>query len=264
MKDKEMKRVRIINSIFWLMVAGFFLSGCSQKRAGLEIKSLPVAKVYLNGVDEGKSPYKNANLEAGRYQIKLEDEKGATWQREIILEEGVTVVVNRKFGEGEESGYILSMERSGREGSILVSSSPDGAVVSIDGEVKNMTPTKIEKIEPGDRKVTVSFPGYKNLSLVVKMLDGYQLVLESKLETEDKKLLSSPSPVPTQTVSRVRIKSTPTGWLRVRAEANNNSSEIGRVLPGQSYEMMAEEKDWYQISFEGKEGWVSANYAEKT
>jgi len=66
-------------------------------------------------------------------------------------------------------------------------------------------------------------------------------------------------------VVKILIKDTPTGWLRVRDKASTAGSEVGRVEPGDEYELLDEDNGWYKIEYEqGEEGWISAQYANKT
>lgn len=260
MENKTNKIVMISG----LILSSLFLGACGVDRSGVEIVSSPMAKVYLNGQELGMTPYKNNNLKAGVNKIKLSDNAGDIWEREIKLENNVSTVINWDFSD-ENSGYILSMEKSGEKGSLLVNSIPSNAAVSVDGELKGYTPIKIDSLESGDKNVVINYSGYKAVDLIVKMLDGYQLIIDSKLKSENINVgNSSPNPSPIVNKTMVQIKETETGWLRVRKEANNSSVEIGRVKPKEKYEMLSEVKDWYQINLEASgSGWISAKYAEK-
>ena len=69
----------------------------------------------------------------------------------------------------------------------------------------------------------------------------------------------------TATGQTVLIKETPTGWLRVRGEPSTVGAEVGRVNPGEKYTLLEEKDGWFQIEYEeGKNGWISGQYAEKT
>ena len=247
-----------------VLLGALLLGACGVEKSGVEIVSSPIAKVYLNGKESGMTPYKNNSLKPGNIEIKLEDE-GNIWEREIKLENNVTTVINWNLGKESNSGYILSMEKSGESGSILINSSPSGAIVFVDGEMKASSPAKIENVGEGDKKISLGYPGFKNVNLIVKMVKNYQLIIDAKLEKEEKaKINETLTPTPfKQMVPMVKIKETETGWLRVRNLPNSGGTEIGRVIPGESYELIEQNNDWYQIKFDNKFGWISVKYAEK-
>lgn len=257
-----MEKINI--SLVLVFLSSLLLGACGVEKSGVEIVSSPIAKVYLNGKESGMTPYKNNALKPGKMEIKLEDE-GNSWEREIKLENNVTTVVNWSLDKNRNSGYILSMEKSGENGSILINSSPGGAMIFIDGEVKASSPAKIENVGEGDKKISLSYPGYKNVNLIVKMVKNYQLIIDAKLEKEEKaKINNIVTPTPfKQMVAMVKIKETETGWLRVRNLPSSGGVEVGRVKPGESYELLDQNNDWYQIKFDNNNGWISAKYAEK-
>lgn len=259
----EKKIVKTIMTVS-LIAAGLFLGACGvNDRSGVEIVSAPIAKVYLNNKMVGMTPYKNNNLKPGINKIKLDDNSGNIWEREIKLENNISTVINWDFSNNG-SGYILSMEKSGEKSSLLVNSIPSNAAVSVEGELKGYTPMKVNNLESGDKNVVIKYSGYKAVDLIVKILDGYQLIIDSKLKTESGSEKNIVTPSPTINKNSLLIKETETGWLRVRQEANNNSPEIGRVKPKEKYEILSENKDWYQIQFEASaSGWISAKYVEK-
>jgi len=157
----------------------------------------------------------------------------------------------------------------------LVSSVPDKAAVTVDGEIKTLTPGKIDDIGEGDKQVTVSYPGYKNIIVYIKAIKGYQLVLESELAKEmvinveeDQGLTPTGTGLTDQpTVGQIwiTIKETETGWLRVRDEASAEGKEIKRINSGEKYRFLEEKNSWYKIDLgDGKNGWISAKYAAKS
>lgn len=259
------RRGKNISLMVGIIFCSIFLGGCGVDRSGVEIVSEPIAKVYINGKESGMTPYKNNTLKSGEIEIKLDDRNGNFWEKKIKLESNVTSVVNYSFDANKDSGYVLSMEKTGNNGSLLVNSNPGGAMIYIDGELKTSTPAKVENVPEGDRKLSISYPGYKNLNLIVKVVKGYQLVVDSKMEKEERvETVYSANPIPTRTIGqKIRIKETETGWLRVRSMANNAGAEVGRAKPGEVYEMVSESADWYQINFQNEKAWVSTKYAEK-
>jgi uncharacterized protein YgiM (DUF1202 family) len=63
---------------------------------------------------------------------------------------------------------------------------------------------------------------------------------------------------------KVIILSTPTGFLRVRQDSSITSTEISQINPGETYSLLEEKTGWYKIKLtDGKEGWISSQYATK-
>ena len=252
------------------MILAIVLSGCSLtvQKSGIEIISNPSATVYIDGKEAGSTPYKNMSLKPGEVDIRLVA-KDIEWNKKIHLENGANTVINRDFGSNSETsgGYILYFEATGdkEKAGILISSKPDRATIAIEDEVKGYSPIRLEDVGQGDKKLVISFPGHKNIGSFVKFVNGYQLVIEAELPVEDiVEPVETVAVIPTQKVQKVKIKSTETGWLRVRSSSDTNGTEVAKVKPDEEYELMEEKTDWIKISLgDGKSGWISSKYAEK-
>lgn len=257
-----------------LILASFFFSGCSlsPKKSGLEIMSFPIAKVYVNGKEMGSTPYKNMNLKPGENEIKLVS-GSKEWKRKIDLQNNINTVVDWQFGDDSngDSGYVLYLEKTGdKKASLLVNTNPDKATITIDGEVKGISPIKVSEIGEGDRQLSVSFPGYKDINIFMKAINGYQLVVNTKLATEKNNIDQIINSENTNTISslsvakKVTIKETETGWLKVREASSSSSKEVTRIKPGEQYVLIEEGTDWDKIDLgNGKDGWISTTYALK-
>lgn len=267
--------------ILSIILASFFLSGCSlsPKRSAVEINSYPIAKVYLDGKEVGMTPYKNRTLSPGEIEIKLVT-NDSSWVKKVKLQNNVNTVIDWEFGKSEEEsgGYILFLEKTGdkKNAGLMTMSNPSGATVLIDNEIKGFSPIKINTIGEGDKHLTLTFPGHKNADIFVKAIKGYQLVVEAIMGKENTTIIendqtqeSSPSAVLEnsdliQSLPKVTIKETETGWLKVREASSGASKEIGRVNPNESYDLLEEITDWYKIDLgSNKSGWISSKYAEK-
>lgn len=255
-----------------MVLFSVFFGGCAlvPKKAGIEIMSTPSTKVFIDNKESGMTPYKNNSLKPGEINVKLVTNDGAEFNRKIELQNKVNTVINWEFGktEQETGGYVLSMEKTGdiKRSNLLVNATPDKSAVSIENEIVGFSPTKIDDIGEGDKQITVSFPGYKSINLYIKAIKGYQLLVDSKL-AQDVPLVQEPiiTPAPSiSTATKVKIKQTETGWLRVRADSNNSSAEVAKVKPDETYTLLEEKADWYKIDLlNGKSGWVSIKYVEK-
>lgn len=263
----------MFKKILVLILASFFLSSCSlgTKKSGLEIMSFPIAKVYVNNQEMGSTPYKNMDLKPGETEVKLvAGEK--EWQKKIDLQNNINTVIDWQFGDNSDSdsGYVLYLEKTGdKKASLLTETVPDKATIAVDGQVKGVAPMKVNDIGEGDRQLTVSFPGYKDVNVFMKAISGYQLVVSTKLAvdtTNIDQMINTPTEASSSLsmAQKVTIKETETGWLRVRESDSNSSKEVTKVKPGETYTLLEEKTDWYHIDLgNGKNGWISSNYASK-
>ena len=260
-----------------LIVSTALLGGCSlsSKRSAIEIDSYPVAKVYIDGKEMGLTPYRNRNLTPGEIEVKL-DANGKTWTRKIKLQNNISTVVDWEFGNGDDQngGYILYLEKTGdkNKAGLLTNTVPNKATITIDNEIKGMSPLKINDIGQGDKHIALSYPGHKTVDIFAKSLKGYQLVVESALLEEtvvenekEEQTIENPDLVVASPQKTVKIKETETGWLRVREASSSASREIEKVNTGSSYPLLDETADWYKIDLgNNKIGWVSTGYSEKS
>ena len=62
----------------------------------------------------------------------------------------------------------------------------------------------------------------------------------------------------------VKVKDTPTGFLRVRMGPSTSATETAQIKPGEMYPYLDEEKDgWLKIEYKkDEEGWVSGVYVD--
>ena len=268
----------MVKKIATVLLCGLILGGCNFKpqKSGIEIMSYPTAKVFIDSKEAGMTPYKNVTLKPGERNIRIEA-RNKSWSRKIDLKSDVNTVVSWEFGEGEKNdgGYLLYMEKTGNEkkAGLMVSASPDKAAVTIDGEIVGFSPLRIDDVTGGDKQVTISFPGYKSINLYIKTAKGYQLVIEAfmteeKVEKNDENplelVVEDLEPVTVNSLGKVIISETETGWLRVREAASSAGREIGKVKPEEEYNLLEEKAGWYKIDYEeDKEGWISASYADK-
>lgn len=251
-----------MKKVWLLMGATILLSGCSWslRKSGVEIMSYPPAKVYVDGKEAGMTPYKNNSMKPGDTEIKL-IANGEEWSKKIHLENGANTVISRDNG----GGYILYFEPTGdkNRAAMLINTRPDKAAVAIDDEIKGFSPLRVEDVGEGDKKLVVSYPGYKSAISYVKFLNSYQLVVDVDLTKE--KEVATPEVTPTETINEkeVMILNTETGWLRVRSAPSNGAQEVAKVKPGEKYKLLEDGTEWRLIELGiGKSGYVAAKYVE--
>ena len=306
-----MKRSWLIGIAAFL---GVFLLGIVLKttvfnkkgNGAISVSSTPKAIVFIDGNQVGTTPYLNDKLQVGEHTVKLVPEVTndslAPWEGKVILNPNVLTVVNRNLSSTAQtsSGEVIWLEKipSKDKSSITVISSPDQAVVRIDGEPKGFSPITIDELNPGGYQVVVASTGYEERTVSAKTVAGFKLIINvqlakkiegveeatpsgEKAETTPTQTTPTPttkttptpktSPQPTITPPPkpyIKIKETPTGWLRVRMEPGTSATEAAKVKPGEMFPYLGEEKTvggakWYKIEYEkDKEGWVIGTYVE--
>lgn len=73
---------------------------------------------------------------------------------------------------------------------------------------------------------------------------------------------SSPDIVETELINTLEIMETGIGYLNVRDQASTGGAIIGRVYPTEVYEYTDEDVGWYEIVFEGENGWIYGDYVK--
>ena len=269
-------RIGIILIVLGIIIVGaalFLLGFFKPGSAGLLVESVPAATVFIDGEQVGRTPYE-ATRKPGEIVIKLIpqslDEALVPFETKVTLTSGIKTVIKREFGDSEEtsSGEILSFEKIGGDSSDLaIVSVPNAAQISIDGATRGFAPYKTSSITPGEHQVVVSAPGYSERALSIKTVEGFKLTVVVKLAPNGEEILEEEEEeIEEPKQVEVEILSTSTGFLRVRSEPSTLGEEVGRVEPGELYPYLDEDEDtgWLKIEYEeGKEGWVSGQYAKK-
>lgn len=280
----DIKKLAIFLVLSLVIFGGVFVVGRQifkrQKEgiAGLKVTSVPQATIFLDGRHLGRTPYED-KLAVGEYMLKLVPEatatSAATWQGKIKLTSGVLTYVNRDLGPTDltSAGETLSLEKiSEKTTEIALLSTPEGAMVNLDGEEKGVTPLSLRNVPPADHEILISATGFVSRKVQIRTTTGFKLTADFSLAISE----GSEAATPTGTVTPgaksgkepnkpyVQIKETPTGWLRVRIEPATSATEAAKVNPGEKYPFLEEKSGWYKIEYEtGKEGWISGKYAEK-
>ncbi len=260
----------------------FFLNQ-DQGKGALQVTSSPKSKVFLNGKPIGVTPLckcEGADMIAvGDYTIRLEPEQGnlLAFEEKIKISKSILTVVDRTFGQSLSSeGSIISLNPldNKKTAEILAISFPEGAEVFLDSNSVGKTPLLLKDVTESDHELKIKKQGYNEKSVRIRTVAGFKLsaviFLSIKLDNnstsssqnETKEKSASPSASPT--ITRIVILETPTGFLRVREEGSLNAAEIGRVNPGETYDLINEKQGWFEIRFkEDKNGWISSRYAKK-
>lgn len=269
--------------VFFLAVQ--FFNSITPQKGALQVTSVPESKVYLNDKYLGQTPLCKCEatdmLETGEYTVRLTpvDKNLTEFQEKIKISKGILTVVDRKFGKDALSeGSVISLSPLPDKSKIefVVVSFPRDANVFLDSQDIGRTPLLYSNVTESDHILKIKKSGYNEKSIRIRTQVGYRLEVAVYLSTSTKvaKPLPTASPSsspdmtptvqPTPVAAQILILNTPTGFLRVRRDPVVTSPEIGRVKPGESYPLLNEKEDWYEIILEdGKNGWINSQYAKK-
>lgn len=259
-----------------------FIMGYGSQKGALQVTSAPESKVYLDGKYIGQTPLCKCNstdmLKTGGYTIKLvpTDKELSEFQEKITISSGVLTVVDRKFARDSLSeGSVISLSplKDKNKTELLVVSLPERSTILLDGSEIGKTPLSFKDPTVSDHALVIKKTGYKEKTIRIRTPLGYKLTVAAYLSTIDSldnlkestassSAFTSITPSPSDSVAKVVILDTPTGFLRVRDSING--TEIARVTPGDSYELVKEQSGWFEIKLNnGTTGWISSQYAEK-
>src|SRR5690606_10473509 len=106
---------------------------------------------------------------------------------------------------------------------------PADADIEVDGKFYGKTPTTVD-VEPGEHSFALSKQGFLKRSIRAYVPEKYNLTVSVDLALSEADLTNITAPPITET-PKVKVKSTPTGFLRVRDKPSTSGKEIGRVSP---------------------------------
>lgn len=248
--------------ISWRFLWPLFLSVASlQAKAGIKVLSTPEkATVYLNSQKKGETPYEETNLSASDYLVKI-DSGDAGWQGTVKLTAGTLTVVNRELNKDSGAGEILTLEE-GR--GVTVIASPTTAQVEIDGKGVGQTPLKLD-LPSGEHTFVVTQENYQPRTIRANVPQKFNLILNVFLKLAETNLIANTAITAVKPpAAKLKVLTTPTGFLRVRDKPSLQGQEVGRVSSGEELELIEESGGWDKIKTKTNlEGYVSKTYVEK-
>ncbi len=153
------------------------------RKASLNIRSFPSgATVLLDERQVGTTPLVLSGVTPGTHAIQIRLSGWEVWN-------GTTTAVR-----GSTTQVIANMIHAAY--SLVVTSTPPGATVTLDGVAKGVTPLTVAGLKPRNYTLVVSLKGYAGVSRTVDLSDATQ-------STQDFSL--------TQAFGKLSITSTPTG-----------------------------------------------------
>lgn len=243
-------------------------------KGALQVTSVPNSEVFLDGKSVGKTPLCLCELQqllkVGEYELKLvPPSEYRSYSQKIKIYQGVLTVVDRTFEKevSASTGSLITLsDISNKDASeLMIISFPNGAQVILDGNVKGTTPLLLKDVTSSDHEIKILKDGYKEKVVKVKTVPGKRLEATINLGVRTDLAVSGPKASESASlVTKVVILETPTGFLRVRENNSVSSLEVTTVNPGEKFDLVSEQADWFEIKLpDGKTGWISSEYASK-
>lgn len=249
--------------------------------AGLSVTTNPEnAEVFLEGKSLGNSPLSQI-IDPGVHLLKVGKEGYVSREVEINIEERfrltawVSLALNPypQTKKLSEKGKFTIFDLSSSNNTLTDDFHSWAQAIWHFQKSGKSVPEKFDVlIDEGGKQYTLNTAYSKKKEVTVGYLSGSSGKLSSKAKETWDKLIKGSSK--TKASAEVKILDTPNGFLNVRSGPGTNHSVIQKVNPGQSFELIGEEKDWYKILIESakeglpdeasaKAGWIFAQYAKK-
>lgn len=232
-----------------------------EPRAGLRVEASQEAKVFIDQKEVGKTPFQGEDFSPGDHLVSMQVDS-SNWQGYVGLNNGTLSVVNRDLAQtpASSSGEIITLVPG--SGATVIST-PSQSEVEVDGKSYGVTPVSVNDLVSGEHVFIISHNNFLKRSIRAVLAPGYNLNLVVDLAISEADFTKITT-VPIQTSQQVVVKATPTGFLRVRAQASVTSREIARVNPGDILTLLDEQGSWDKVKLsDGKEGFISSSYVEK-
>ena len=176
------------------------LASRTPKQGVLKISSTPVASVFLDNKNVGRTPYED-KVTVGDYTVKVVPESTVTsfasWQGKVSVAPNTLTYINRELSESEltSSGEVLWLEKiTSKSSEVDVITNPDGASILLDDALKGVSPLTVSDVSPADHAFTVTSPGFITKTLKVKTTAGYKVKVAIQLSLNPGS--SAPTPTP--------------------------------------------------------------------
>ena len=132
------------------------------------------AVIYIDGIASGQTNTSVTNIAAGTHNVTVTKPGYQTATELVSVQAGESKSVSFTFqpGDGEGTGT----------GTLLVTSSPRGAVIYIDGIASGQTNAYVRNVAAGTRNVTVTKPGYQTATELVSVQAGGRTTVSFTLQ----------------------------------------------------------------------------------
>lgn len=249
-----------------------------EKESGgnvLRVISEPAgALVFIDKVEIGKTPYSSNTISEGEYDIRLEKTGYEAQTARISIRKGFTLNATFKLFPLPLKANLVAFPESAQ----LFDLSADNDMVTSDTKawtdaIIYWQKTRTPNASPFDYYLDYKgnlFDADGNVIATKEAMAALKTTTKGAYlgRTSDGVGLTKEAKDAYQTVfgglGKVKIKTTPTGWLRVRDLPSTNGVELTRVNAGGEYSLVEEKLGWIKIKVTDTiEGWVSSDYVTK-
>ena len=164
------------------------------------------AEVTVDGEAKGKLPLK-VSVPPGKHQVVVRKAGYHAWERWVEVSENQTATFDISLKAQEKP-----------KGAILVSSTPAGAEVRLNGAPKGKAPLLLENIEPGTYDVELSLDTYKPFHQSVVVGEGKRETVSGTLESTAPVAVATPVPTAAATGELTVLCDAPKATISVDGE----------------------------------------------
>ncbi|MBI2032112.1 MAG: PEGA domain-containing protein [Candidatus Levybacteria bacterium] len=263
----------LLTVLFLVLVLIFNKDG---GKGALQVTSNPASRVFLDGRLVGQTPLCLCELpqmlEVRDWTLKLEpiDPKFSSFEQKIRINSSVLTVVDRTFEDSGSSGSTITLTETGeKQPELLIVTVPNKSDVYLDSNLSGQTPISVKGLTASDHEIKILKDGYREKIIKVRTVEGYKLesIVHLALKKEGEiasKEASTKDEETEEDKNKIKILSTPTGFLRARETPSVSAVQVGQVKPGETFDIEEETDGWYKIKLStGKSGWISSQYAQK-
>lgn len=285
------KNLLLVLAIVLIVVGLFLLTKVFRTlnpsgQGALQVTSNIQGTVFLDDENIGNTPVckcdQNNMIPQGEHTIKIvpSDSQYTPYIVKVKIEPGVLTAVERTFLPGSlASAYVLTLEKVNTDAAqLFVGTLPDSAVITLDSVPKGTSPFFVDSISASEHEIEIQKEGFAKKTIRLRTVEGYKLIVSATLGTESadsktpadlEKISPTPAisttPSPTEesknTTKKVKIDSTPVGFLRVRSTPSTSGTQLDTVDPGDVFTYTDIQNGWYKITLDdGTQGWVSGTY----
>ena len=162
--------------------------GAPVKIGRLLVRSTPsAASVSVDGVARGETPLALRDLDPGTRTVVVERRGYVPETRRVVITKArpartldvrlasAAPVPPKPKGEGgprPSTPATFGKPAAATTGSLSVDSRPSGAAVTINGKPGGTTPLTLDDLAPGEYRIVISMPGYRNFATTVRVVAG--------------------------------------------------------------------------------------------